>query len=144
MWLNNLKQLKEESGLTTKQIAERAKLPERTVSHIFSGNTNAPRMDTLRAIVYALGGSMDDLLAEADFRIPTPELEALKKEKASLLATIEEMATTEAQLKAEIAALKDKVTNLEIDNDRLRLSLAYKEEIISIHNYYNKIKPYNE
>lgn len=138
MWLDNLKELRKKTGLSNKQIAEKAVLPERTIVRIFSGDTDDPRMDTLRKIVYALGGSMDDLLAETDFRLPTPEIESLKKEIASLSATVTEMSTNESMLKAEIAVLKDKNVKLTAENDILRLKLEYEEKIVALHNYYIK------
>ena len=39
MWLDNLKDLKKEKGLSTKQLAELANLPERTVIRVLSGST---------------------------------------------------------------------------------------------------------
>lgn len=136
MWLDNLKELKKKTNMSSKQIAEKTNMSERTISRIFSGDTDAPRMDTLRDIVYAMGGSMDDLLAETDFRLPTPQIENLKKEIASLSATIVELSANESRLKAEIAILKDKNAALTAENDLLRLKLEYEDKIIAIHNYY--------
>lgn len=70
MWLDNLKDLKKQSGMSAKQIAEKTNLPERTVSRIFSGDTENPYMDTLRRIVDVLGGSLDDLFVESKVRVP--------------------------------------------------------------------------
>ena len=64
MWLENLKDLKKRTGMSSKQIAERTNLPERTVNRIFSGDTDSPYVDTLHRIVTVLGGSLDDILAE--------------------------------------------------------------------------------
>lgn len=126
MWLDKLKDLKKRSGMTTKQIAEKAKMAERTVTRIFSGDTYAPGIDKLRAIVYAMGGSLDDIFDESDFRVPTPEVQALK--------------STVNELTAENVCLKDENATLKSEIDRLRLILEHKEEIISLHNYYNKLK----
>ena len=126
MWLDKLKDLKKRSGMSAKQIAEKTNMPERTISRIFSGETYAPGIDKLRDIVYAMGGSLDDILDESDFRVPTPEAQALK--------------TTVNDLTAENVRLKDENVTLKAEIDRLRLTLEHKEEIISLHNYYNKIK----
>lgn len=129
MWLDNLKELKKTRGMSTKQIAEQTNLPERTVARIFSGDTEAPRVDTLRQIVAVLGGSLDDLFAESGSVVANSNIVALQEEITQY--------NTEAEiLKAEIAMLKDKVVSLETENDRLRMTLAHKEEIISLHNYY--------
>ena len=42
-------------------------------------------------------------------------------------------------LSAENSVLKDKVNALSAENDLLRIKLEHKEEIISLHNYYNKL-----
>lgn len=129
MWLDKLKDLKKRSGMSTKQIADKTNMSERTVNRIFSGDTYAPGIDKLRDIVYAMGGSLDDIFDESDFRVPTPEAQALK-------STINELTDENVRLKDENAALKAEL-------DRLRLTLEHKEEIIALHNYYNKIKSGN-
>lgn len=143
MWLNNLKELKKASGMTVKQIAEKANMSERTVTRVFSGDTDAPRMDTLRDIVYALGGSMDDLLAETDFKLPTPEIDILRKELASLQTMIEEMSKYESSLKDEITNQKHIISKLTSENELLKLRLDHKEELLALqkemlaqHHYY--------
>lgn len=133
MWLDNLKELKKQSGMSAKQIAEKTNLPERTVSRIFSGDTANPLTDTLRRIVAVLGGSLDDLFAESKTVIANTDLIALQAEYDKLLAEL-------ATLQDENVSLKDKNVALEVENDRLRLKLEHKEEIIALHNYYNKLK----
>ena len=44
---------------------------------------------------------------------------------------------------AENAILKDKVVTLTAENDMLKMELKRKDEIIALHNYYNKLKPNN-
>ena len=133
MWLDNLKDLKKKAGMSAKQIAEKTNLPERTVSRIFSGDTENPYMDTLRRIVAVLGGSLDDLFAESKMVVANTDLIALQAEYDKLKAEF-------VTLQDENVTLKDKNVALEIELDRLRLTLEHKEEIISLHNYYNKLK----
>ena len=125
MWLDKLKNLKKQSGMTTKQIADKAKMAERTVTRIINGETYAPGIDKLRDIVYAMGGSLDDILDESDFKLPTPEAQALKTENITLQNAVND-------LTAENVTLKDKIVALEVELDRLRLILEHKEEIISL------------
>lgn len=56
-----LKKLKVESKLTTKQISDLSGIPESTISRILSGQTDNPSFDTICAIVKAVGGSLDKL-----------------------------------------------------------------------------------
>ena len=124
MWLDNLKDLKKQSGLSAKQIAEKTNLPERTVSRIFSGDTANPLTDTLRRIVAVLGGSLDDLFAESKTVIANTDLIALQAEYDKLQAEL-------ANLQDELVTLKDKVVTLEAENDRLHLTLEHKEEVLA-------------
>lgn len=136
MWLDNLKDLKKQSGMSAKQIAEKTNLPERTVSRIFSGDTENPYMDTLRRIVDVLGGSLDDLFVESKVRVANTDLIALQAE-------YDKLSSEASDLRAENVRLKDENASLKADLDRLRLTLEHKEEIISLHNYYNKLKSGN-
>lgn len=136
MWLDKLKDLKKRSGMSTKAIAEKANMSERTVTRIFSGETYAPGIDKLRDIVYAMGGSLDDVLDESDFHLPTPLAEALKTENTTLQNAVNDLTDENVRLKDEIATLK-------VELDRLHLILEHKEEIIALHNYYNKLKSNN-
>lgn len=132
MWLDNLKNLKKAAGMSAKQIAEATNLPERTVTRIFSGDTENPYMDTLRRIVDVLGGSLDDLFVESKVRVANTDLIALQAEYDAL-------SSEASNLRAENVRLNDKLSLLEAELDRLRLTLEHKEEIIALHNYYNKL-----
>ena len=139
MWLDKVRELKKQTGMTNKYIAEKTHRSERTISRFFSGETDLG-IDALREIVLLMGGSLDDILAESDFKMPTPEVEALKKENAVLSTTIEEMTAKETLLQAEITILKDKIVSLTAENDILRIKLEYEKKISDLHDYYNKLK----
>ena len=136
MWLDNLKELKKKTGMSAKQIADKTKLPERTVNRIFSGDTDNPYVDTLHRIVTVLGGSLDDILADTKVVVATESLVEVK-ENANVIEAERDL------IIAENAILKDKVATLTAENDMLKMQLKHKEEIIALHNYYNKLKPNN-
>lgn len=134
MWLDNLKELKKQTGMSSKQIADKTSLPERTVVRIFSGDTDSPYADTLHRIVTALGGSLDDILADTKVVVGEKSLATLQDDVAAV--------TAERDLAiAENAILKDKVNALTAENELLKMQLMHKEELLALHNYYNKIKP---
>ena len=136
MWLDNIKELKKAKGMSAKQIAEATKLPERTVTRIFSGDTDNPYVDTLHRIVTVLGGSLDDILADTKVVVGDANLVTLQENV--------DVVTAERDLIiAENAILKDKVATLTAENDMLKMQLKHKEEIIALHNYYNKLIPNN-
>lgn len=132
MWLDNLKELKAKTGMSSKQIAEKTNLPERTVSRIFSGDTDNPYVDTLRRIVAVLGGSLDDIFAESKTVVAGQDLVALQTE-------VERLTAENGLLSVENSVLKDKVATLTAESDLLRLKLEHKEEIIALHNYYKTL-----
>ena len=131
MWLENLKELKKSKGMSSKQIAEKANLPERTVSRIFSGDTPNPYIDTLYHIVAVLDGSLDDVLADSKTVVGSKNLATLQEDFDKLNAEM-------SIIQAENVILKDKVVTLTAENNLLRIKLEHKEEIIALHNYYIK------
>ena len=117
MWLDNLKELKAKSGMSSKRIAELTTLPERTVIRIFSGDTDNPYVDTLRRIVVVLGGSLDDIFAESKTVVGDKNL---------------------ATLQGEVDKLTTEVDRLTVENIKLNAELKHKEEIIALHDYYKR------
>lgn len=134
MWLENLKALKAKTGMTSKQIAERTSLPERTITRIFSGDTDSPYADTLHRIVTVLGGSLDDILADTKVVVANETLEEAKETANAAEAEKEALKEKVAALTAEKASLMEKVESLRDQVD------ALKDEIISTHKYYMKRK----
>lgn len=134
MWLENIKELKKKTGMSVKQIAEKTSLPERTVNRIFSGDTDNPYVDTLHRIVTVLGGSLDDILADTKVVVGDQNLVTLQE-------NIDVVTAERDLIIAENAILKERVTALSAENEMLKLQLMHKDEIIALHNYYNKLKP---
>ena len=133
MWLDNLKELKKRTGMSSKLIADKTNLPERTVNRIFSGDTDNPYVDTLHRIVTVLGGSLDDILADTKAVVATESLVEVKEnagvieaERDLVLAELDMLRTKTIAQEAEIALLKER--------------LQHKEELLALHNYYNKLK----
>lgn len=59
--IDRLRAMKEKSDMTYQEIAIRSKVPESTVTRIFSGKTLNPTITTVSAIVTAMGGDLSDL-----------------------------------------------------------------------------------
>lgn len=136
MWLDNLKELKKEKGMSAKQIADKTNLPERTVNRILSGDTDNPYVDTLHRIVTVLGGSLDDILADTKVVVATESLVEVK-ENANVVEAERNL----------ISAERDRILleneRLKTENEMLKMQLKHKEELLALHNYYNKLKPNN-
>ena len=133
MWLENLKELKKASGMSTKQIADKANLPERTVSRIINGETDHPRIDTLGLIVDALGVTMQDVFADTNVIVATEKL-VESKEVAEVVEAERDLVL------AELEMLRAKTTAQEAEITLLKERLQHKDELLALHNYYIKLK----
>lgn len=134
MWLDNLKELKKNTNLSSKQIAEKTKLPERTVNRILAGETDHPRVDTLHLIVTALGGSLNDIFADTNVVVATETLVEVK-ETAEVIEAERDLILVENEM------LKSKNAALTTEIELLKKDLQHKEELLALHNFYNKLIP---
>lgn len=139
MWLDALKEAKKNKGLSSKQIAAETKLPERTVVRIFSGDTPNPYMDTLHRIAVTLDISLDELFGDSKAVVGTQNMAALQAEVDTLTADLEQTRAELDLIRAEKAVQDAKIVTLTAENDILRMKLEHKEELLALHNYYNKI-----
>jgi transcriptional regulator with XRE-family HTH domain len=134
MWLDNLKDLKKSTGMSSKQIAEKTGLPERTVARIFSGDTDSPYVDTLHRIVTILGGSLDDILADTKAVVTTESIVELKE-------NVEVVEAERDLILKELDMLRAKTAAQEAEIALLRERLQHKEELLAVYNYFTKIRP---
>ena len=131
MWLDNLKELRKLKGNPTfKKIGEDANLPERTIARIFSGDTNNPYVTTIDLIAKALGGSLDEIFADTKVVVGNEKM-------AELQESLNVVTAERDIIIAENVILKDKVVNLTAEIDLLKMKLEHKEELLSLHNFYN-------
>lgn len=133
MLLDNLKELKKVSNMTYEEIAVASMTPESTVKRIFAGKCE-PLASTLYRIVRALGGSLDDILADTNIVLSpktlaevTESAEVAEAERDLLLAELEMLRAKTSAQETEIALLKER--------------LQHKDELLAVYNYFTKIKP---
>lgn len=138
MWLDKLNAMKKATGTRTKTLAEGLHTSDRTVSRMLSGETSID-IDQAIQMVNIMGGSLEELFDGSDFKIPHPETDALLKKIDSLKEEIEVLKLSESAARAEAAAYKVKASDLDTENTRLRIELAHKEEIITLHGTYLKL-----
>lgn len=132
MWLDNLKELKKKTGMSSKQIADKTNLPERTVCRIFSGETDHPYADTLDIIVKALGYDLGDIFADTKVVVATDDLVEIKDSVGVVEAERDLILVENEMLKAKNAALTT-------ENELLKKELQHKEELLALHNYYKSV-----
>lgn len=87
-----LSTLKEKTGLTYEAIAEKSNRSESTVKNLCSGKAEDPRIDTVAPVIYALGGSMDEMLNPGESRDELKEVSVaqLREMYEAQIATMKE------------------------------------------------------
>ena len=133
MWLDNLKELKKRTGMSAKQIADKTNLPERTISRILAGETDHPYADTLDLIVKALGYDLGDIFADTKVIVATDDLVEIKE-------NVDIVEAEHDRILVENEMLKTKNSALTMEIELLKKELQHKEELLALHNYYNKLK----
>ncbi len=87
VFLERLRILKDKSGMTTKQIAEKCDIPESTVARIFSGKTPNPTIISVMAITKAMGGTAADIFddnAQVNTQLKVPQVVLSDMEQKNL------------------------------------------------------------
>ncbi len=79
--------LKDKSGMTTKEIAEKSGVPESTITRIFSGKTPNPTIISVMDIIRAMGGKASDVFddnAQVNTQPKVPQVVLTDMEKKNL------------------------------------------------------------
>lgn len=148
IWLDRVKELKKERGMSSKQISEKAGISERTVANVLSGDSDAPRIDNICPIIHALGGSLDEIFSTPDMPFESAEVALLKAEIATHLETISQLMAQNELHKEEVNVLNNKINDLsneknvneatiktlEKENEILRIKIDYESRISSLQN----------
>ncbi len=139
MWLDNLKEMKKKSGMTSQQIADKSRIPLRTINRIFAGESDHPYADTLDLIVKAMGDyDLGDLFSDTNVVIATESIVEVKE-------VVEELEAEQNTLLSDNQALRDELIAKEAELQALRDELArresqHKDELIELVKYFTKIK----
>lgn len=134
MWLDKLKELRKSKGNPPyKQIADKANLPEKTVTRIFSGDTINPYVDTIQRITAALDASLDDVFADTKVVVATETLAEVKETANAVEADL-------AVISAENASLRNEITALTHEIELLQMVIKHKDDLLDLHDFYNKRK----
>ena len=139
MWREQIIEAKKAKGISTKMMSEKMRLPEQTITRILSGKTATPRIDTVLDLGASVGLSPWELFSETTSVLSDKNLVALQEELDNANAALSALQAEFASLSKEATGLKVKNVTLQAENDLLRMQLEHKEEIISLHNYYNSI-----
>lgn len=135
MWRDKLVQIRHEKGNPSyKKIATDLHMSERTIVRMFTGDGESCLIETIQPVLKYFGVSWSDVFDDTGAVVGTATYAELQKEVAELTAKND-------ILTAENNILKDKVSTQETELVLLNMKFKYQEEIIAIHNYYNKRIP---
>ena len=89
---NYLTKLRKDTGLTYKAIGEISDRSESTVKNLCEGKTEDPRLDTIAPVIYAMGGSLDEMFNPGKSKDAMKEISvvSLKEAYEFQLATMKE------------------------------------------------------
>ena len=140
MWLDNLKEIKKKSGMTTKQIAEKSRIPERTINRIFAGESDHPYADTIDLIVKAMGNyDLGDIFTDTNVVIATEAIVEVKEAVQELEAEQDNLLSDNQKLQATLIAKDTEIQDLR--DELARRESQHKDELLELVKYFTKIKP---
>ena len=142
-WLINLIELKNQTDISLKQIAEKENLSEKSVSNVFLGKSKNPGVDLIRRIIHAIGGKWNDIFGESGAVIGGQDLVTLQAKVDELTEEVDRLTQSLRIASLDLAVQKDKVLALENENKLLLLKIEYEEKLIAVHNFYNKLNSNN-
>jgi transcriptional regulator with XRE-family HTH domain len=139
MWLDRIKEIKKEKGLSAKSIAEAENMSVRSVERVLNGETPNPGVDTIRRIIHAIGSTWSEIFAESGAVIGGQDLATAQADIARLTEENEKLTSLLQIANIDLTVQKDKITALEAETKLLNLRLEYEQKINAVHNYYNKL-----
>ncbi len=141
MWRERIVATRKAKGITIKTMAERtpSHMSAEAITRILNEKTDDPRISTVLALGEAVGLSPWELFAEPTALVAYQSLLTLQSELDTLKADIDRLQTENAALKSDVADANSKTADansraaaLEIENDRLSLKIAHKDEVINL------------
>ena len=133
MWHANLLQIIKEKNLTIKQIAENGNISEKTLIRVIKNPDKSCYLDTLGKIAKGLNCTLEDILLDTKAVVGNESFATLQQQLQTVNAEKELLIT-------ENIILRDKEKSLNAEVDLLKLKLMHAEELLAVHNYYNKLK----
>ena len=138
MFRERILEEKKRLNLSTRTISDKSQLhlPEETIGRVISGKTADPGIHTVLDIAEAVGLKPYEVFMDATLATEFKTFLELKSRIGETEAERIRIIAENETLKATNTGLIDRIRVLEIQ-------LSHKEEIIALHNYYNKLKPNN-
>ena len=138
MFRERILEEKKRLNLSTRTISDKSQLhlPEETIGRVLSGKTADPGIHTVLDIAESVGMKPYEVFMDATLATEFKAFLELKSRSEETEAERIRIIAENESLKATNAGLVDRIRVLEIQ-------LSHKEEIIAIHNHYNKLNQNN-
>ena len=138
MFRERILEEKKRLNFSARTMSDMSKLhiPEETISRVLSGKTADPGINTVLDLAEAVGLKPYEVFMDATLAAEFKTFLELKSRSEETEAERIRIIAENESLKTTNAGLVDRIRVLEIQ-------LSHKEEIIELHNYYNKLKPNN-
>ena len=135
MFRERILEEKKRLNLSAKTMSDtsRLHLPEETIHRVLSGKTADPGINTVLDLAETVGLKPYEVFMDATLAAEFNAFLELKSRSEETEAERIKIIAENENLKATNAGLVDRIRVLE-------MKLEHKEEIISLHNYYNKLK----
>lgn len=135
MFRDRINAEKKRLNLSAKSMSSRSKLhiPEETISRVLNAKTQDPGISTVLDIGETVGLEPYELFMDATLAAEFKVFLELKSKSEETEAERIRIVAENESLKTTNTALADRISVLE-------MQLKHKEEIIALHEYYNKIK----
>lgn len=138
MFRERILEEKKRLNLSAKTMSDtsRLHLPEETISRVLSGKTADPGVSTVLDLAETVGLKPYEAFMDATLATEFKAFLELKSRSKETEAERIRIIAENENLKSTNAGLVDRIRVLEME-------LSHKEELLALHNYYNKIKPNN-
>lgn len=129
---------KRKLGISSKTMSERSTLhiTEETISRFLSGKTGDPGVKTFTDIAGTVGLTPYEAFMDATLAAEFKAFLELKSRSEETEAERIRIVAENGSLKTMNAALTDKIAILE-------MQLKHKDELLEVHNFYNKLISHN-
>lgn len=134
MWRERIVATRKAKGITIKTMSERtpSHMSAEAITRILNEKTDDPRISTVLALGEAVGLSPWELFAETADLIAYQSYLTLQAELDGLKVEKEALAAENEAFKSDAAEANSRAAALEVENDRLRLTSAHKDEVIAL------------
>lgn len=136
MWRDNFLQIFKDSNLTSKQLAERSAVSEKTIIRIVKHPDATIYLDTLEHLANGLGCQLSDITQDTKTVLGNETLATLQGKVEDLQKQLETMGSEKNLLIADNTLLKAEVTTLSSRLELAETKVMYSEKLLAVYERY--------